>query len=71
MAEVGPSSMTHEQNEQIFKIMRRKAMEERTAAAKKAELELELMRKESDARIAASTTAATAAAAATVAVAAP
>lgn len=49
--------------------MRRKAEEERTAAARKAELKLELTRKESDARIAAS--AAAAAATATAAAAAP
>lgn len=46
--------MTYEQNDQIFKIMRRKAEDERAAAARKFELELELMRRESDAHIAAS-----------------
>lgn len=47
--------------------MRRKAEEERTAAARKAELKLELTRKESDAHIAASAAAAAAAATAATA----
>ena len=53
--------MKQEQNEQIFEIMRRKAEDERTAATRKFELELELMRRELDARIAASAAAASAA----------
>ena len=53
--------MTQEQNEQIFEIMRQKAEDQRLATARKFELELELMRRESDARIAANTAAATAA----------
>ena len=50
-----PSTMTHEQNNQIYEILRRKAEEERAAAAEKAKpelekakLEIELMRKESN-----------------------
>ena len=54
--------MKQEQNEQIFEIMRRKAEDERTAATRKFELELELMRRDLDARIAASAAAASAAA---------
>lgn len=52
--------MMHQSN-QIFEILRRKAEEERVAAAEKAALEKELMRKESDARIALATAAAVAA----------
>lgn len=48
--------LSSEQSQQIFQIYVRKAEEERAAAAKKAELELECMKKESDARIAATTT---------------
>lgn len=40
-----PSSMTKDQNKQIFEIMRRKAKDERAAAVGKIELELELMRR--------------------------
>ena len=46
--------MTHEQNDQIFRIMRRKAEDEKAAAARKFKLGLELMGRESDAHIAAS-----------------
>ena len=53
--------MTQEQNEQIFEIMCKRAGDEKAAAARKFDLELELMRREPDARIAASAAAATAA----------
>lgn len=55
------SSMTQEQSEQIFEILRRKAWEERAASAKKFKLELELMKREFDARIAVGAAATTAA----------
>ena len=58
-------SITQEQNEQIFKIMRQKAKDKRAAIAKKLKFELELMKKKSYSQIAAS--AITAIAAATVA----
>ena len=61
-----PSSMTQEQNEQIFEIRRQQAEDERAAAGRKFDLELELMRRESDARIAASAAAVTAAATAAI-----
>ena len=53
--------MTQEQNEQIFVIMRQKAEDEKLATARRFELELEVMRRESEARIAANAAAATAA----------
>ena len=56
-----PSSMTPDQNEQIFELMRQKLAAEVAATEGKARLERELIKKESDARIAASTAAATAA----------
>ena len=56
-----PSSITYKQSNQIFEILQWKAEEERVAATEKAALEKELMRKESDARIAAATAATVAA----------
>lgn len=62
-----PSSMTQEQNEQILELMRRKLEREMAAVDAEAELKRELMKKESDARIAASAASASAASAATAA----
>ena len=56
-----PSSMTPDQNEQIFELMRQKLTAEVATTEGKAILEWELMKKESDACIADSTAAATAA----------
>ena len=59
--------MTQRQNNQILKVLRQKAEEERVAAADKAQLERELMKMESDAQIAVAAAAATAAATTNVA----
>ena len=53
-----PANLSQGQTDELFEIFRQKAEDEKAAAAEEAKLRLALMRKESDARIAAATAAA-------------